>query len=67
MQIERALVEGEHDLVLKQILDASESDQDKLRHLYNDLQFLTERIMTEKNSVRHRRKRKEEKQNPFIC
>ena len=52
MELERALVEGEHEIVLKDILDASETDQEKLRHLYNDLQFLNDRIMTEKNSVR---------------
>ena len=51
MEIERALVEGEHELVFKQILDDSEIDQEKIRHLYNDLQLLTERIMTEKTRV----------------
>ncbi|CAF1686877.1 unnamed protein product [Adineta ricciae] len=53
MEIERALVEGEHELVFKQILDDSESDQEKIRHLYNDLQLLTERIMSEKASIRN--------------
>jgi chromosome segregation ATPase len=53
LEIERALVEGEHELVFKQILDASESDQQKIRHLYNDLQLLIERIMAEKTSIRN--------------
>ncbi len=52
MEIEQALIEGEHELVFKQILDASESDQQKIRQLYKTLQVLIERIMTEKNSVR---------------
>jgi len=51
-EIEQALIEGEHELVFKQILDASESDQQKIRQLYKNLQVLIERIMTEKNSVR---------------
>ncbi|CAF0893907.1 unnamed protein product, partial [Adineta steineri] len=53
LEIERALVEGEHELVFKQILDDSEIDQEKIRHLYNDLQLLTDRIMTEKTSIRN--------------
>ncbi|CAF0996293.1 unnamed protein product [Rotaria sordida] len=53
LEIERALVESEHELVFKQILNASESDQQKIRHLYNDLQLLSERIMAEKNSIRN--------------
>ncbi|CAF3597370.1 unnamed protein product [Rotaria sp. Silwood1] len=53
LEIERALVESEHELVFKQILNASESDQQKIRHLYNDLQLLIERIMAEKNSIRN--------------
>ncbi|CAF3798068.1 unnamed protein product [Rotaria magnacalcarata] len=53
LDIERALVESEHDLVFKQILNASEGDQHKIRYLYNDLQLLIERIMSEKNSIRN--------------
>lgn len=52
MEIEQALIEGEHDLVFKEILDESENDQQKIRKLYKDLQILIERIMTEKNTVR---------------
>ena len=33
------------------MLDASETDQDKLRHLYDELQLLIDRIMAEKNTV----------------
>jgi hypothetical protein len=50
------LVEGEHELMFKQILDASESDQQKIRHLYNDLQLLIERIMAEKTSVNQKKR-----------
>ncbi|CAF2187449.1 unnamed protein product [Rotaria magnacalcarata] len=53
LDIERALVESEHDLVFKQILNASEGAQHKIRYLYNDLQLLIERIMSEKNSIRN--------------
>ncbi len=56
MDIEQALIEGEHELIFKQILDSSESDQKKLRQLYKNLQFLIERIMTEKNFVRNKNK-----------
>jgi len=56
-EIEQALIEGEHELVFKQILDASEMDQQKIRELYNNLQLLTERIMTEKTSVRKKTKK----------
>ncbi|CAM4869363.1 unnamed protein product [Rotaria socialis] len=52
LEIEQALIEGEHDLVFKQILDASESDQQKIRQLNDNLQLLIERIMAEKNSIR---------------
>ncbi|CAF1598921.1 unnamed protein product [Rotaria magnacalcarata] len=52
LEIEQALIEGEHDLVFKQILDASESDQQKIRQLNDNLQLLIERMMTEKNSIR---------------
>ncbi len=40
--------------MFKQILDASESDQQKIRYLYDDLQLLIERIMAEKDSVKQR-------------
>ncbi|CAF2839410.1 unnamed protein product [Rotaria sp. Silwood2] len=53
LEIESALVESEHELVFKQILNASESDQQKIRHLYNDLQLLIDRIMAEKKSIRN--------------
>jgi hypothetical protein len=45
--------------MFKQILDASESDQQKIRYLYNDLQLLIERIMAEKTSVNKLKKTKE--------
>jgi hypothetical protein len=45
--------------MFKQILDASESDQQKIRYLYNDLQLLIERIMAEKTSVNKLEKTKE--------
>jgi hypothetical protein len=53
LEIEQALIEGEHELVFKQILDSSEIDQQKIKHLYKNLQLLVERIMTEKNFVRN--------------
>ncbi|CAF1355104.1 unnamed protein product [Adineta steineri] len=53
LQIEQALIEGEHELVFKQILDASESDQQKIRQLHKNLQLLVERIMTEKDCMRN--------------
>ncbi len=56
MDIEQALIEGEHELIFKQILDSSESDQQKIRQLYKNLQFLIERIMTEKNYVRNKKR-----------
>jgi hypothetical protein len=43
--------------VFKQILDATEIDQQKIRYLYNDLQLLIQRIMAEKNSVNSLKKR----------
>jgi len=52
LEIERALVEGEHDLVFKQIFDANETDQEKLRILYENLQILIDQIMTEKTTLR---------------
>ncbi|CAF3506603.1 unnamed protein product [Rotaria sp. Silwood1] len=52
LDIEQALIEGEHELVFKQILNASESDQQKIRQLNKNLQQLIERIMAEKNSMR---------------
>ncbi|CAF4828122.1 unnamed protein product [Rotaria sp. Silwood1] len=52
LDIEQALIEGEHELVFKQILNASESDQQKIRQLNKNLQLLIERIMAEKNSMR---------------
>ena len=52
--MERALIEGEHELVFKDILKASESDQTKLRELYRNLQTLIEGMLTEKTSVRDR-------------
>ncbi|UJR07811.1 hypothetical protein I4U23_012094 [Adineta vaga] len=53
LEIEQALIESEHELVFKQILDASDSDQQKLRQLHINLQLLLERIMTEKTSIRN--------------
>ncbi|CAF3096245.1 unnamed protein product [Rotaria sp. Silwood2] len=53
LEIEQALIEGEHELVFKQILNASESDQKKIRQLNKNLQLLIERIMAEKNSMRN--------------
>ncbi|CAF3642028.1 unnamed protein product [Rotaria sordida] len=50
LEIEQALIEGEHELVFKQILNASESDQQKIRQLNKNLRLLIERIMTEKKS-----------------
>ena len=52
--MERALIEGEHELVFKDILKASESDQSKLRELYRTLQILIEGMLTEKTSVSDR-------------
>ena len=51
MEIEQALIEGEHDLVFKDILKASEFDQNQLRNLYRNLQLLIEGMAVEKNAV----------------
>ena len=53
LAMERALIEGEHELVFKDILKASESDQTKLRELYRNLQMLIESMLTQKTSVSH--------------
>ncbi|CAF1066722.1 unnamed protein product [Adineta ricciae] len=53
LEFEQALIEGEHELVFKQILDASDSDQQKLRQQHINLQVLVERIMAEKTSIRN--------------
>ena len=46
------MIEGEHDLIFKQILDQSEFDQNKIEEFHENLQILIQRIMNEKNSVK---------------
>ena len=53
MEIEQSLIESEHELIFKQILESSESDQQKIRQLHKNLQLLTKRIMTEKSFLKN--------------